>query len=584
MKNWLKYWILVVLFCGSGAGHAQINFTASVDKNPVAVDDRFKLMLTIQNAKGNITPPDLSDFNLIFGPAKSTNYQFINGESSSTITFTYTLTPKTTGTFTIPAAVAKTDKGTFQSDPISLKVVEGSSSTAGASGGSGTSSNRQVQGNEELMAEIRLDRRSVYKGEQVVVTYYVYSRYRNIDFVDYNFPATNGFYSQEFDEEQAGWQNQLEVINGKQYRVAILKRQLLYPQQHGTLEIDPMVITARVDYSFFNPGREIKVKSNTATLNVLPLPSAPGGFKGDVGSFNFEVTTDRTTVPANEAITLKAKVSGRGNLKLVNAPEIKFPKDFEVYDPKRTDRFSTSGNGLSGSREFEYLIIPRHAGNYTIEPITYTYFDVSSKSYKTIKSELIEITVERSEGDPGDISYSGSSKEDVIILDQDIRYIKPPQEIKQKTGYFFRSIPFYGIFFIGPLFLLIFYIARRKYIRQQQDVVTVRSRRAGRMAKKLLAEANRQLKAGNREGFYDAVFKAMYGYLGGKLNIDPAELNREKVKAGLKNSGVENPTVEDLMELLSRCEVARFAPSGDLQPEADYQSAAKIIGELQRKL
>lgn len=544
--------------------------------------DRFKLMLTIQNAKGDITPPKFNDFNLIFGPAKSTSYQFINGESTSSIVLTYTLSPKSVGTFTIGAALAQTDAGTMRTEPIRIKVVEAQSGSGGSQ--SGVSGSRNVQGNDELMAEIRLDKRKVYKGEQVVASYYIYSRYRNIDFSDYKFPATNGFYSHDFDEEQAGWLNNLEVINGKQYRVAILKKQILFPTQHGTLEIDPMTVTARVDYSFFNPGRTLKVKSNTAKIEVLPLPAALAGFKGDVGKFSFEAKIDDNEVQANDAITLVMKISGSGNLKLVSAPEVNFPSDFEVYDPKVTNRFSTASGSLSGSRQFEYLIIPRHAGNYIIEPITYTYFDPVSGTYKTTKSEAFNITVNRSNGSGEQHLYSGSQKEDVVILDQDIRYIKPAEGIRKKSEPFFGSPLFYVLLFVSPALLLVFYVARRKYIRQRQDAAHMRRKRAGRLANKLLSQAKAKMNSNDREGFYDAVFKAMYGFLGGKLNISPAVLSREQIRTGLEQKDVDEPTINELMELLSRCEIARFAPSGDIQPETDYQAAAGLINKLQKRL
>lgn len=578
-----KYLLCAFTLLSGFAGWSQHSFTASVDKNPVAVNDRFKLVLTIENASGNITPPDMSDFNLIFGPAKSTSYQMINGQTSNTISFTYTLMPKKVGTFTINEAVAQTDKGTLKSDPIQLKVVEGGTASGGQQQ-SGDRGARAVQGNDELMAEIRFNKNRVYKGEQVIVTYYIYSRYRNIDFTDYNFPATNGFYSHEFKEEQAGWQRELEVINGKQYRVAILKRQILFPQQHGKLKLDPMTISARVDYSFFNPGRALSIKSNSPEIEVLPLPDRPAGFKGDVGSFNFEVKTDRNKVTANDAITLTAKVSGRGNLKLINAPTIAFPNDFEVYDPKITDRFSTAGGALNGSREFEYLVIPRHAGKYTIEPINFVYFDTQSRSYKTIRTEAIELEVERGAGDAGGVTYSGSGKEDVIILDQDIRYIKAFQPLQETSGYFFKTNLFFVLLLFPPLLLLVFYIARRKYIQQQQDVVSIRRRKAGKMARKLLAEADKKLKADDRSAFYDAVFKAMYGYLGGKLNIESSSLSRDQIEIGLKEKEVDSNTRTELMALLARCEMARFAPSGDLNPKQDYTTAAQLIGELQKKL
>lgn len=589
MRGFLKYILIAPALLACLALAAQVSFTASVDKNPVAENDNFKLILTVENANGNITPPDLKDFKLIFGPAKSTNYQFVNGQANSSISFTYTLSPRAEGTFTIGEATAETDKGTLKTKPITLKVVKGASSPAQSGAPGGNQAQRQtpqVTGSDELMAEIKLDKKKVHQGEQLIVTYYVYTRYRNIDFVDYDFPNTTGFYSHDFKDEQAGWLNNLEVINGKQYRVAVLRRQILFPQQHGKLTIDPLTITARVDYSFFNPGRQIKVKSNSTTIEVLPLPEKPKGFSGDVGSFNFEAKADRTNLKANDAITLTLKVSGRGNLKLVNAPKITFPSDFEVYDPKVTDRFSTNDNGLSGSREFEYLVIPRHAGKFKIDPINFVYFDTNSKTYKTITSKAFEFDVEKGEGGSGSAGavYSGSGKEEVTLLGEDIRYIKPVGELALKNQYFFRSYLFYGLFFAPILLLVIFYFARKKHIEAQRDLVSQRSRKAGSMAKKLLSDANKQLKANNKNGFYEAVSKALYGFVGGKLNIQAAELHLQSVKNGLESKNVKPATIDQLTKLMERCEMARFAPSSELNPELDYKEAAQLIGELNKQL
>jgi hypothetical protein len=588
MKGFLKYVLIVPALLACVALSAQATFTASVDKNPVAENDNFKLTLTVENANGNITPPDLKDFKLIFGPAKSTNYQFINGQANSSISFTYTLAPRAEGTFTIGEATAETDKGTLKTKPITLKVVKGASRPAQSStqGGNNQRQSAQVTGSEELMAEVKLDKKKVYQGEQVIVTYYVYTRYRNIDFVDYQFPNTTGFYSHDFKDEQAGWLNNLEVINGKQYRVAVLRRQILFPQQHGKLTIDPLTITARVDYSFFNPGRQIEVKSNATTIEVLPLPDKPKGFSGDVGAFNFEAKVDRTNLKANDAITLTLKVSGRGNLKLVNAPKITFPTDFEVYDPKVSDRFATTDNGLSGSREFEYLVIPRHAGKFKLDPIDFVYFDTNTKTFKTISSQTFEFEVEKGEGGTtgGGVVYSGSGKEEVTLLGEDIRYIKPVGELSLKNQYFFKSYLFYGLFFAPILFLIIFYFARKKHIEAQRDLVSQRSRKAGSMAKKLLSDANKQLKANNKAGFYEAVSKALYGFVGGKLNIQAAELHLVSVKKGLESKNVNPTTIEQLTKLMERCEMARFAPSSELNPEQDYREAAQLIGELNKQL
>jgi hypothetical protein len=587
MKAFLKYvWILPVLLFAMQLT-AQTNFTASVDKNPVALNDNFKLILTLENANGNINPPDLKDFKLIFGPAKSTNYQFVNGQASSSISFTYTLAPRQEGSFTISEAVAETDKGTLKTKPITLKVVSGGSSSAAPRAGQSNPNqgvSPEVTGSDELMAEVKLDRKKVYQGEQIIVTYYVYTRYRNIDFVDYEFPTTTGFYSQDFKDEQAGWLNKLETINGKQYRVAVLRRQILFPQQHGKLKIDPLQITARVDYSFFNPGRQIKVKSNVAELEVLPLPAKPLGFSGDVGSYTFDAKVDRNNVKANDAITLTVKVAGQGNLKLVNAPKIKFPSDFEVYDPKVTDKFSTSEAGLSGSREFEYLIIPRHAGTFNIEPINFVFFDTKTKTYKTLSSQAFEFIIEKGDGSSAGVVYSGSDKTEVTILDEDIRYIKPVGELYLKNDYFFRTPLFYGLLFAPLILLIVFYLLRKKHLAARQDEVSQRSRKAGKIAKKLLSEANKQLKAKNKNAFYEALSKALYGYVGGKLNINAAELHLQTVKTALLQRNINEETTQRIISLIQRCEMARFAPSGELNPEADYLEAGKLIGELEKQL
>lgn len=565
------------------------HFTSTVNKNTVALGERFKFELSISNGKGTITPPPFNSFKIIAGPSHSQSVQIINGEMTSTQSYVYYLVGTKTGKFTIPAATAVINGKAYEASEIIMEVVnDGSGAASGnqqAQGGHQQGSNSAPSAGGDIIASVLLSKNSAFEGEQLIISYVLYSRHNNLQIEDIKFPPINGFWSKEIKRQNEGWENRYEVIGGQRYRIAILRQEVLFPLQAGTVKIDPYAATCVINRSFFNQGSRVTVKSEPVSLNIQALPAnKPEGFTGQVGSLKQEVTIDNTTVKANEAITLKIKISGQGNLALIKEPQMAFPSDFEVYDAKIKDNITINASGASGSREFEYLIIPRHAGKYEIPRIPFSYFDPKNKAYVSNDAPAIPIIVERGTGEPQD-NYTNYTKEDVKILDQDIRYIRTENfKLRPKgSGMFLTPIHFAGLSLPLALFLL-FLVLRKRQRNLRGDVAGMKRRRANKMAKNRLKEAGNQLSAGDPGKFYESVFKALFGYFSDKLNIPVALLTQESIAKELSLRGAGDSSIAAAKEILERCEMARFAPVSDMSMQEAYDATVKIISTVEEEL
>ena len=584
--SWIAFLGLVLfpLFSwGQGA-----TLTATVDKNPVSVNDVFTLKITLTNGKGNIETPDLNDFRVVFGPSRSSSYRIVNGRQSSAITFSYTLRPKQTGTFEIGVAKASVDGKVLTTSPIKVEVVKGaSSSSSSASQGSrgATQSSAPKSTNQNLMVRIQLSKSNVYKGEQVVVSFSLLSRYNNIDLGEMDFPTLDGFWTEEFPEQETTWEPTLEVINGMQYRKAILRQLVVFPQRPGTFEIDPLTLSANVNRSFFNPGESITVRSNTPRITVNALPDeAPESFNGAVGNFDFSATVDKTEVKANEAINLKVKVTGSGNLSLIDEPDFQFPEDFEVYDPETDDRISVSTGGVRGSRTFQYLIIPRYPGEYTIPELEFSFFNTNTGKYQAAKAGPFNFSIS---DDAGNVPAAGAPRAKNIVEQSglDIRYIITDENLLRAPRSQFFGTPLFWAGSAGPFALLIiFLIYHQRKEALDKDVRGRRKRGASKMARKRLKAAEGALKSGDSQLFYQEIFKALYGYLGDKLGIPIGELSRQKILAELQRNELKEATVNDVMYVIDTCETARFAPVTETSDEVFYNRTAELIENLEGRL
>lgn len=563
------------------------NFYASVDKNPVATGDVFTFKVTLDNARGDISAPDLSDFNVVFGPSTSSSFRIVNNSQTSSVTLSYSMRPIKTGTFTIgPASVVVNGKR-LQTKPLEIKVVKGTSSNASQPTGSSRQSTQaqSASSDDNLLVQVQLSKRSAFLGEQIVATYVILTRYRSIEVQETNFPALPGFWSEDVKQDQATWDQNYTMINGVAYRKAIIKQQILFPQRTGELKIPPLSISARVNRSFFNPGTEVKVTSNSPTITVKGLPAnAPDSYLGAVGNFTFSVDLDRKEVNANDAINLTIAISGKGNLTLVKEPEIKFPADFETYDPETKDRISITSAGVSGTRSFQYLIIPRYPGDYEIPKIEFTYFDPSDGKFITKNAGPFEIHVTGSasanNGQGGSVSQSTvkQSNEDIRYINTDDSKLRPLDQKFFKTNLYYVLISVPVLFFIGFIFF------RKKREAEADDVVGTRRRKANKMARKRLKSASIALKNQDSKLFYAEIFKAIYGYMTDKLGIPGSLLSKQVIMDNLRNKNVDEETLHELSQTLETCEMARFASTEKQGDQEFYNQTVKLIAKLDSKI
>lgn len=557
-------------------------FTASVDKNPVGLNDVFSLEITLENARGEITPPDLSDFSVIFGPARSSSLRIINGRQSSTLSLTYTMRPRSVGTFEIGIAKVTVNGKVLTTSPIKVEVVEGSSRPSAQSPTGATRGSVQEREDPNIMVRIELSKNRAYKGEGIVATYVLLSRYTNFNLRDVNFPTLDGFWSENVQSDQTRWERTLVTVNGLSYRKAVVRRQVLFPQRTGTLKLEPFSLTGMVNRSFINPGTEVDVRSNSPTIEVLPLPRPePETFHGAVGNLETGVSIDRTEVEANEAIKLKINVTGTGNLKLISAPEISFPKDFEVYDPEITDRINIGAGGVRGARTFTYLIIPRYAGSYQIPEINLTHFDPGKKDYVTTTHGPFDIEVS---GSQAGASAPGAAvaKSRVENSATDIRYIVTDSDrLERKGQMFFGKFGYWTLLSAPPILLVVFVFVMRRREELEGDVVGKMRRRAKRVAKSRLKTAENALKASESKQFYAEVSRALFGYLSNKLGIPPGQLTKSGIADELRRRKISEEVIEEVMHVLTVAEQARFSPTKQEADEMFYRRSAALIEKLE---
>ncbi|MBP9080380.1 MAG: protein BatD [Flavobacteriales bacterium] len=566
---------------GSLVLHAQeITFQATVDRNEIAVGEALKLTVTLTNvsAGGAMSTPDLGGLVVAQGPMESNNFSMINGRTSRSTARTWYLTATQPGTYTIGPSKASVGKGVLETDPIVIKVAKG------ASGGSNAATDQAQRRDPNLFCTISLSKNKAYVGEQLIATYTLFSRYRSLRPQDNDLPKLSGFWAEEVDLGNETWEPQLRTVNGMQYRVAVLKKQVLIPLRSGKLTVAPMTLSYLVNASIFNSGTPVRIQSNAAEVNVMDLPSGkPADFTGAVGELRLAVPAPTTQVKANEAIDLAIRFEGRANLKLIDAPRLALPPDFETYDPKIDDKIAVTGAGMSGSREFQYLLIPRHEGSYELGALTFSYFDPSTGTYKQLRSQPLSFLVAPGDATAG-TTGGAPAKVDVQQLGSDIRYIRTGDlQLKPKGQYLFGSVAHLASLAVPPALLLLLVLWHRRRQALLGDRQGLRRRGADRVAKQRLAEAGAALGKHDSGAFHDALGKALEGYFADKFNLGVAEVNAAMIHQKLDDLD-QGRTAQAYIDLLSHAQMARFAPIMDKpQPQA-YAEAAAIIGHIEQQL
>ncbi len=555
--------------------------TLQAGKTQVGVGEAFQISVSLNTIGNGLKIANLNDFEIYQGPYNSSSTSIMNGTVTQSNTLTYVIGAKKEGKFTLGPASVIINGSTFKSNSLTIEVVKGvgnANSQANANQQSQSSSGGTSEdGGNNLFVKTIVSKTKAYQGEQIAVTQKVYTRYHLKDFRDIKFPEYTGFWAQDVPINQQ-IQVQNENIDGVNYQVAELRRTFIFAQRSGKLEIEPIKIDCAVRKKstknprdifeqFFGGGFEdvvYSVKSKPVTIDIVPLPETnkPENFSGAVGEYSFKAQLNKDKVKADDGVNLIISLTGKGNIKLVDPLKIGFPEDFETFDPKITENISVGANGVSGTKTFDYLFIPRHEGDYKIDQISFTYFDPVKKNYITIPSPDFNLHVAKGSGVSATVIGNSSRQNDLKILGNDIRYIKTnPINLTTKDDYFFGSFPFYVGLICPFLIFSSFIFLRRKNIELNKDVIAVKSRKATKMARKRLSLAEQHLKSNNKELFYIEISRALFGYVSDKLNIPVADLNKEHISNTLKIKNVGESTIQQLIKTIDNCEYARYAPS-----------------------
>ena len=590
MKRIIFLWAMLMMAAIPLWADEEVSFTASAP-DAVAVGDQFRLSYTIttQDVR-DFRVASIRGFDVLMGPSRSTqsSVQIINGKTTSTqsITFTYILMAKTEGEYTIPGATVTADGNQMVSNSVKIKVLPADKSSQSGQQ-RGTTGSATISGND-LFITGTINKTTVYEQEAILLTYKIYTQVDLRGFDNVKLPDFKGFHSQEVElPTNRRWG--LEHYKGRNYQTTIFRQFVLFPQQSGKLTIDAarfdasIAVATQVDPfdfdSFFNGGGgSYMVKKSLftpkLTIDVKALPDKPADFSGGVGDLNISSSINSTSVKTNDAVTVKLVISN---------PEVKFPEDFEIYDPKSENNFRLTSDGLSGNKVIEYLAIPRNPGDYKIPPVSFTYFDVKSKSYKTLTTEGYDLHVEKGEGNATQTIANFTNKEELKVLNEDIRFIKQNEVKLTPRGSFFFGTTGYWLFYLIPaLVFIVFFLIYRKQIAANANVAKVRTRKANKVAVKRLKLAGKLLADNKKDAFYDEVLKALWGYVSDKLSIPMSRLSKDNIEEELRNYGVDNALIAEFLKVLDNCEFARFAPADANQGmDKVYAEALDIISKME---
>ena len=568
----------------------------------VAVGEQFRLSYTVNtdDAKG-FRAGDIPDaFDVLMGPSTSqqSSFQMVNGHtsSSSSITYTYILSAKKNGSFTIPAAHVTAGGKSISSNELHIKV-SGQAQQGGQQGGHQQSSTGEIRNagssisGSDLFIKVTASKQHVREQEPILLTYKVYTLV-GLTQLNGKMADLKSFYSREVPLPQEK-QFHIENLNGKPYRTVTWQQYVVFPQTTGKLEIPSITYEGIVVQqnrnvdpfeAFFNGGSgyvEVKkqIKAPGITIQVDPLPQRPAGFSGGVGRYSISAQLDKNEVKANDPVKLRVVVSGVGNMKLLKQPEVKFPKDFDHYDAKVTDKTQLTTNGLEGSITYDFLAVPRHQGDFEIPAIEYIYFDTQANAYKTVKTEPFKLHVEKGSGSSS-VTYTG--QEDVRLLNSDIHYIKTGDTRQRGVNEFFFASTEYWISLALLLlgFISLFIIFRQRAI-ENADIVKQRAGKANKVATKRLKKAAKLMAGGKQNEFYDEVLRALWGYVGDKLNMPVEQLSRENISQQLESRNVSSEIISQFIGALDECEFARYAP-GDAKGNMNkvYDAAMTAITQI----
>ncbi|MEL6811096.1 MAG: BatD family protein [Bacteroidota bacterium] len=583
-------YIFVLIFTVSFA-QAQVKFEAKVSKKRLGVNERLRIDFEMNQDGDNFNPPDFNGFRVVGGPNQAISNSFINGRRSYSKTYSYFLSPLSKGKFTIQQATIEINGEIYKTSPVAVEITSAVTKPKDENDADYLASE-----NVHLVAEI--SNTSPYLNEGILVTYKLYvsgevsitSNWREIET-----PKYADFWSQNIDT-RGNYKIYEGKFRGEDYRYVVLRRTVLYPQKSGELFIEPLTLDVPIDVKSNRRdlfGRPLMKRVNRTisagkrTLNVKPLPQEgkPSNFTGAVGNFDFDVSTNKRQLDAEESLELKVRVSGNGNLKLFDLPKVVLPSSLEVFEPTRADDIRTQGNGMSGAMIENYTVVPQFKGNYPIRPISFSYFDPKEETYKTLTSEEMIIAVENGpvNSEVAEESTTNNSGKQAVTLNNDqFKYIKLDANLQPIVSEnFFKSGLFWMLLGVPFLVIPLFIFVGSKRKQRRADAEGNRLRRANKLAKKYLSEAKKNLN--NKGEFYEALERALHNYLKAKLNIETSEMDKEHISNLLNEHQVQPQVVQNFIALLKSCEYARYTPASNVTIQKDYETAVGTITNIDKQ-
>lgn len=613
-QNSTKYTLLGLLLLWSFLLQAQVDFKLNAPEY-VKQGERFKISFTInEKPQQDIDLPQFQGFQLLMGPSvfSSSSINVVNGKvtTNKSFTYSYILLATEKGKHTIPTASVVVDGKTYESAAKTIEVLEGNTATSS----NNTQQNTQHSSNtdtatpstnkaENFFVRVLLSKSNVYPNEYLVATIKLYTRYGGISNVAIDPPSFKGFLSKEIPNSA---QNQFlqENIKGAIYNTAVIGKYVLFPQRSGKLVIDDFSINAlaqqrvssgRSIFDDFFGGNvqqfKVSAKNPAVTVNVLPLPAnKPSSFTNAVGNFSISSNLSADSIAVNEAVTLKITLKGNGNLQMQKAPQLNLSPDLEVYDPKTSNNLGITSAGMNGSITFEYLIIPRQPGIFTLPSVDFSYFNPTTKSYQRKQTQSYTLTVAKGNGQivtgvQQPISRYQNNQQDVTALGNDIKYIKTnTPKFSKKENYFWNSLIFWLLLLGIPFFAVGYYLLARKRKERSADILGNKSKRANKVAIKRLKTAKKSLEQNKKETFYTHTLEALWGFVSDKLHLPTSQLNKDNVQELLKEHSIAEETVQEYLAILNECEMAQYAPVNSVNMKSSYQKAVTIISRLEQNI
>ncbi|HET8854974.1 MAG TPA: BatD family protein [Salinimicrobium sp.] len=585
-KIFVAFFLLI-----SGVLSAQVQFEAKASKTSLGINERLRIDFEMNKDGDNFNPPSFENFRVVGGPNQAISNSWINGKRSYSKTYSYYLAPTATGTFTIGQAEITIEGKVYKTIPLEIKVTAAVDEPT-----DGNNSEMTASENLHLVAEI--SETNPYLNEAITVVYKLYvsrdvsvSNWRQIDN-----PTYQDFWSQNIDIRRL--EVQTGEYNGEPYRFVVLRKTILYPQKTGKLNIEPLTLSVEVEVptdrrTIFGTRLFTTVDKTVAagnkTIEVKPLPEAgkPGGFTGAVGKdLQFEVSVNKLELNATEALEAKVQVRGSGNLKLFDLPRLEVPSSIEVYEPEYSEEVETNLSGMHGNISNTYTLVPQSEGKYPIPPLTFSYFDLETQTYKTLTSE--EIILEVNPDPTTGISTlpnqnAGKPKPAMGDIGNQFRYIKLKASLKEISEKPFLGSAVFWSLLLSPLLLIpIAIIFDRRREEKAKDIKGNRIRKADRLARKYLSEARKNL--GNKKEFYISLERALHNYLRARLHITTSEMSKDNIRTLLSEKGVDNTTSGEFIDLIKSCEFARYTPTSNVEINNDYKKAVQVIAKIDKQV